>query len=39
MNLVGAIGWAFVDNWERGEYDDHYGVQAFNMTTLPLSVK
>lgn len=34
INLIGAIGWSFVDNWEWGEYNDRYGVQAFNRSTL-----
>lgn len=34
INLIGAIGWTFVDNWEWGQYDDRYGVQSFNHTTL-----
>ena len=34
VNMLGAIGWSFVDNWEWGQYHDRYGVQAFNSTTL-----
>ena len=34
VNVVGILGWSYVNNWEWGEYDDHYGVQAFNRTTL-----
>lgn len=39
VKVVGAIGWAFVDNWEWGEYNDRYGVQTFNMTTLEKTYK
>lgn len=39
IKMIGVIGWAFVDNWEWGEYDDRYGVQAFNQTTLVRSYK
>jgi beta-glucosidase/6-phospho-beta-glucosidase/beta-galactosidase len=39
VKVAGAIGWAFVDNWEWGEYDDRFGVQAFNSTTLERSYK
>lgn len=34
VHLIGAIGWSFVDNWEWGEYNDRFGVQSFNQTTL-----
>ena len=39
VTVAGAIGWAFVDNWEWGEYDARYGVQAYNSTTLERSYK
>ncbi|KAF8852751.1 glycoside hydrolase family 1 protein [Acephala macrosclerotiorum] len=34
VNVIGFLGWSYVNNWEWGQYDDHYGVQAFNQTTL-----
>ena len=39
VKVAGGIGWAFVDNWEWGEYDDRYGVQAYSSTTLERSYK
>lgn len=39
IKFKGVLGWAFVDNWEWGEYDDRYGVQAFNNVTLQRSYK
>ncbi|KAH9209567.1 glycoside hydrolase superfamily, partial [Leptodontidium sp. 2 PMI_412] len=34
VNVTGFLGWSYVNNWEWGQFDDHYGVQAFNQTTL-----
>ncbi|KAH7397489.1 glycoside hydrolase [Cadophora sp. MPI-SDFR-AT-0126] len=34
INVIGFLGWSFVNNWEWGEYDDCYGVQVVNHTTL-----
>lgn len=34
VKMSGAIGWTAVDNWEWGLYNQMYGVQGFNMTTL-----
>mgnify|MGYP003947238173 CR=1 FL=1 len=39
VHVAGAIAWSFVDNWEWGQYDDHFGVQAFNFTTLETYYK
>ncbi|KAI4866510.1 glycoside hydrolase family 1 protein [Hypoxylon rubiginosum] len=39
VKFKGALGWAFVDNWEWGECGDRYGVQAFNNETLERSYK
>ena len=39
VKMAGAIGWAFVDNWEWGSYTPRYGVQAYNSTTLERSYK
>lgn len=33
VTVKGVFGWSFVDNWEWGSYDPHYGVQGFNTTT------
>ncbi|KAH7313986.1 hypothetical protein B0I35DRAFT_480621 [Stachybotrys elegans] len=29
----GLFGWSYVDNWEWGQHDDMYGLQAYNKTT------
>lgn len=34
VKVAGAIGWSFVDNWEGGQYDDHFGVQGVDNATL-----
>ncbi|KAI8960253.1 beta-glucosidase [Daldinia sp. FL1419] len=34
VKFKGAFGWAYVDNWEWGQYDDRFGVQAFDNVTL-----
>ncbi|KAI0376942.1 glycoside hydrolase family 1 protein [Hypomontagnella monticulosa] len=39
VKFQGTLGWAFVDNWEWGEYNDRYGVQNFNRDTLERSYK
>ncbi|CZR67291.1 related to beta-glucosidase [Phialocephala subalpina] len=39
VNVIGFLGWSYVNNWEWGQYDDHYGVQAFNRTTLQTFYK
>lgn len=39
VKIIGVLGWAFVSNWEWGEYDDHFGVQYFNNVTLERSYK
>ncbi|KAL4782335.1 glycoside hydrolase superfamily [Aspergillus varians] len=33
VHVMGALAWTFMDNWEFGGYDDHYGLQAVNRTT------
>jgi beta-glucosidase/6-phospho-beta-glucosidase/beta-galactosidase len=39
VRMAGVIGWAFIDNWEFGQYNDRYGVQTFNQTTLARTYK
>ncbi|KAH8820768.1 glycoside hydrolase [Xylogone sp. PMI_703] len=39
VKVMGVLGWAYVDNWEWGEFDDRYGVQTFNNVTLRRSYK
>jgi len=33
VHVMGAIAWSFADNWEFGDYDAHFGMQAVNRTT------
>ncbi len=39
IKVAVALVWAMVNNWEWGEYDDHYGLQYFNSTTPMTSYK
>ncbi|KAH7111201.1 beta-glucosidase [Dactylonectria macrodidyma] len=39
VKLMGILGWAYVDNWEWGQYDDRFGVQTFNNVTQKRSYK
>ncbi|OTB04212.1 glycoside hydrolase family 1 protein [Hypoxylon sp. CI-4A] len=39
VKFKGALSWAYIDNWEFGQYDDRFGVQAFNNETLERSYK
>lgn len=39
VKFMGVLGWAFVNNWEWGEYDDRFGVQTFDNITLQRSYK
>lgn len=39
VHVKGVFGWSFIDNWEWGQYDDRYGVQAYNQTTLERTYK
>ncbi|OTA96796.1 glycoside hydrolase family 1 protein [Hypoxylon sp. CO27-5] len=39
VKFKGALGWAYVDNWEWGQFGDRYGVQTFNNVTLERSYK
>ncbi|KAI1803942.1 beta-glucosidase [Daldinia bambusicola] len=39
VKFKGALGWAYIDNWEWGQYNDRFGVQAFNNVTLERSYK
>ncbi|KAM0239013.1 hypothetical protein ACHAP5_008385 [Fusarium lateritium] len=33
VEVVGAYAWSFADNWEFGDYDQHFGIQTVNRTT------
>ncbi|KAI3401435.1 hypothetical protein diail_10869 [Diaporthe ilicicola] len=37
--VSGALVWAAVNNWEWGQYDDHYGVQYIDRTTFKTMYK
>jgi beta-glucosidase/6-phospho-beta-glucosidase/beta-galactosidase len=34
IRVAGAMAWSYLSNWEWGEYDDHFGLEGFNFTTL-----
>lgn len=33
VEVIGAFAWSFADNWEFGDYEQHFGVQTVNRTT------
>ncbi|KAJ5550298.1 CAZyme family GH1 [Penicillium sp. DV-2018c] len=33
VNVMGALAWSFVDNWEFGDYSQQFGIQAVNRMT------
>ncbi|KAH9866309.1 hypothetical protein J1614_008875 [Plenodomus biglobosus] len=33
VEFIGAFAWSFMDNWEFGDYDQHFGIQTVNRTT------
>ncbi|UPX20750.1 uncharacterized protein EKO05_0010971 [Ascochyta rabiei] len=33
VQWIGAFAWSFADNWEFGDYDQHFGIQTVNRTT------
>lgn len=39
VKVVGAHAWSFADNWEFGSFDDHFGIQTVNRTTLDRRYK
>ncbi|KAI1393358.1 beta-glucosidase [Hypoxylon trugodes] len=39
VKFKGALGWAYLDNWEFGSYAARYGVQTVNNVTLERSYK
>ena len=39
VNIIGAVGWSMLDNWEFGTYDQHFGMQVVNQTTLERTYK
>jgi beta-glucosidase/6-phospho-beta-glucosidase/beta-galactosidase len=39
VEVIGAYAWSFVDNWEFGDYDQHFGLQTVNRTTQERKYK
>lgn len=39
INIIGAIGWSMLDNWEFGTFAQHFGMQHVNRTTFERSYK
>lgn len=39
VNIIGAIAWSFMDNWEFGSYEQQFGLQVVNRTTLERTYK
>ncbi|KAI6779253.1 beta-glucosidase A [Emericellopsis cladophorae] len=39
VKMKGVFGWSYLDNWEWGQYDDMYGVQVYNKTTMQRRFK
>jgi beta-glucosidase/6-phospho-beta-glucosidase/beta-galactosidase len=33
VEVLGAFAWSFADNWEFGDYEQHFGIQTVNRTT------
>ncbi|RYP24373.1 hypothetical protein DL765_000637 [Monosporascus sp. GIB2] len=33
VEVIGAYAWSYTDNWEFGDYDQHFGIQTVNRTT------
>ncbi|EHY54620.1 Beta-glucosidase 1B [Exophiala dermatitidis] len=33
VHILGAFAWSFIDNWEYGSFDAHFGLQTVNRTT------
>lgn len=34
VEFIGAFAWSWADNWEFGDYAQHFGVQTVNRTTM-----
>lgn len=39
VNVIGALAWSFVDTNEFGSFQDHYGLQTLNHSTLVRTYK
>jgi beta-glucosidase/6-phospho-beta-glucosidase/beta-galactosidase len=33
VHVAGALAWSYIDNWEFGDFDSRFGLQAVNRTT------
>lgn len=33
VEFIGAFAWSWADNWEFGDYEQHFGIQTVNRTT------
>jgi beta-glucosidase/6-phospho-beta-glucosidase/beta-galactosidase len=39
VEVLGAFAWSFADNWEFGDYQQHFGIQTVNRTTQERNYK
>lgn len=39
VHVAGAFAWSFADNWEFGDYEQHFGLQTVNRTTMERRYK
>ncbi|TIA41936.1 glycoside hydrolase [Aureobasidium pullulans] len=39
VQVLGAFAWSFADDWEFGDYDQHFGIQTVNRTTQERNYK
>lgn len=39
INVIGAVAWGVLDDWEFGTYTQHFGIQAVNRSTMERSYK
>lgn len=39
IKMIGALGWSMMDNWEFGTFDQHFGMQTVNRTTMERAYK
>lgn len=39
VNIIGALAWSALDDWEFSTYAQHFGLQAVNRTTMERTYK
>ncbi|TLD33574.1 hypothetical protein PspLS_00051 [Pyricularia sp. CBS 133598] len=39
VHVAGAFAWSFADNWEFGDYEQRFGLQTVNRTTMERRYK